>query len=229
MAEGYAQATGPPGVAMVTSGPGATNIVTPLADAYMDSIPFVCITGQVATSAIGTDAFQECDTTGITLGVTKHNWLVTDAADIPRVVREAFHVATTGRPGPVLIDVPKDVSNATMEWYWPDGVDLPGYRPASHADPAAIAAAVAARARGGAAGDLRRRRHPEVGRLRGPARAGRADGHPRRHDAHGAWLVSRQPSALPRACPGCTATTRPSRPCSRRTCCSPSAAASTTV
>ncbi len=142
MAEGYAQATGRPGVAMVTSGPGATNVVTPLADAYMDSIPFVCVTGQVATSAIGTDAFQECDTTGITLGVTKHNWLVTDAADIPRVVREAFHVATTGRPGPVLIDVPKDVSNATMEWYWPDGVDLPGYRPASTADPAAIAAAV---------------------------------------------------------------------------------------
>jgi acetolactate synthase-1/2/3 large subunit len=141
MAEGYAQATGRPGVAMVTSGPGATNVVTPLADAYMDSIPFVCVTGQVATSAIGTDAFQECDTTGITLGVTKHNWLVTDAADIPRVVREAFHVATTGRPGPVLIDVPKDVANATMEWYWPDGVDLPGYRPASTADPAAIQAA----------------------------------------------------------------------------------------
>jgi acetolactate synthase I/II/III large subunit len=142
MAEGYAQATGRPGVAMVTSGPGATNVVTPLADAYMDSIPFVCVTGQVATSAIGTDAFQECDTTGITLGVTKHNWLVTDAADIPRIVREAFHVATTGRPGPVLIDVPKDVSNAMMEWYWPDGVDLPGYRPASSADPAAIRAAV---------------------------------------------------------------------------------------
>jgi len=126
---------------MVTSGPGATNVVTPLADAYMDSIPFVCVTGQVDTSAIGTDAFQECDTTGITLGVTKHNWLVTDAADIPRIVREAFHVATTGRPGPVLIDVPKDVSNAMMEWYWPDGVDLPGYRPASHPDPAAIEAA----------------------------------------------------------------------------------------
>jgi len=141
MAEGYAQATGRPGVAMVTSGPGATNVVTPLADAYMDSIPFVCVTGQVATSAIGTDAFQECDTTGITLGVTKHNWLVTDAADIPRIVREAFHVATTGRPGPVLIDVPKDVSNATMEWYWPEGVDLPGYRPASHADQAGIRAA----------------------------------------------------------------------------------------
>jgi len=142
MAEGYAQATGRPGVAMVTSGPGATNVVTALADAYMDSIPFVCITGQVATSAIGTDAFQESDTTGITLGVTKHNWLVTSAADIPRVVLEAFHIATTGRPGPVLIDVPKDVATSAMEWYWPGSVDLPGYRPVSTPDPAAIRAAV---------------------------------------------------------------------------------------
>jgi acetolactate synthase-1/2/3 large subunit len=141
MAEGYAQATGRPGVAMVTSGPAATNIVTALADAYMDSIPLVCITGQVATSAIGTDAFQETDTTGITLGVTKHNWLVTDAADIPRIVCEAFHIATTGRPGPVLIDFPKDVANSSMEWYWPDDVDLPGYQPASHPDPEAIRAA----------------------------------------------------------------------------------------
>ena len=190
MAEGYAQATGRPGVAMVTSGPGATNIVTPLADAYMDSIPLVCITGQVATTAIGTDAFQECDTTGITLGVTKHNWLVTDAADIPQVVREAFHIATTGRPGPVLIDFPKDVANATMEWYWPDGVDLPGYHPPSHADPAAIRAAVElvlAAERpviyaGG--GDL------EVEGLRGVARAGGPDGHSRRDDPHGPRLVS---------------------------------------
>ncbi len=143
MAEGYAHATGRPGVAMVTSGPGATNVVTALADAYMDSIPLVCVTGQVATSAIGTDAFQESDTTGITLGVTKHNWLVTDPADIPQVVREAFHIATTGRPGPVLIDVPKDVAISTMEWYWPDGVDLPGYHPAAEPDRAAIEAAAA--------------------------------------------------------------------------------------
>src|SRR6266404_7916054 len=99
MAEGYAQVTGRPGVAMVTSGPAATNIVTPLCNAYMDSTPIVVITGQVASTAIGTDAFQECDTTGITMPVTKHNWLITDAQDIPRVVREAFHVAPTGRPG----------------------------------------------------------------------------------------------------------------------------------
>jgi acetolactate synthase-1/2/3 large subunit len=129
MAEGYAHATGRPGVAMVTSGPAATNIVTPLCDAYMDSIPIVVITGQVAYSVIGTDAFQECDTVGITMPVTKHNWLITDANDVPRVIREAFHVATTGRPGPVLVDMPKDVSNQMMEWYWPDSVDLPGYKP----------------------------------------------------------------------------------------------------
>ncbi|MGZ6994763.1 MAG: acetolactate synthase large subunit [Acidimicrobiia bacterium] len=129
MAEGYAQATGRPGVAMVTSGPAATNIVTPLADAYLDSIPLVVITGQVALTSIGSDAFQECDTLGITMPVTKHNWLVTDAQDIPRIIREAFHVATTGRPGPVLVDFPKDVANQTMTWEWPDSVNLPGYKP----------------------------------------------------------------------------------------------------
>ncbi len=129
MAEGYAHATGRPGVAMVTSGPAATNIVTALADAYMDSVPLVVITGQVPYAAIGTDAFQECDTTGITMPITKHNWLVTDASEIPDTIREAFHVATTGRPGPVLVDFPKDVANQTMEWYWPDSVDLPGYKP----------------------------------------------------------------------------------------------------
>ncbi len=138
MAEGYAHATGRPGVAMVTSGPAATNIVTPLCDAYLDSIPMVVVTGQVAYSAIGTDAFQECDTTGITMSVTKHNWLVTDAQDIPRIVKEAFHVATTGRPGPVLIDVPKDISNASMDWYWPESVNLPGYKPTLRGHPRMI-------------------------------------------------------------------------------------------
>jgi acetolactate synthase-1/2/3 large subunit len=143
MAEGYAHATGRPGVAMVTSGPAATNIVTPLCDAYMDSVPMVCITGQVPLSSIGTDAFQECDTTGITQSVTKHNFLVTDAADIPRIVREAFHLATTGRPGPVLIDVPKDIVDpknprSAMDWYWPSDAEvaagLPGYRPRTIGD-----------------------------------------------------------------------------------------------
>jgi acetolactate synthase-1/2/3 large subunit len=139
MAEGYAHATGRPGVAMVTSGPAATNIVTPLCDAYMDSVPMIAITGQVGTSALGTDAFQECDTTGITMAVTKHNFLVTEARDIPMVVREAFHIATTGRPGPVLIDVPKDIVDpmnprSAMEWYWPEKVDLPGYHPITTVD-----------------------------------------------------------------------------------------------
>jgi acetolactate synthase-1/2/3 large subunit len=142
MAEGYAHATGRPGVAMVTSGPAATNIVTPLCDAYMDSVPMVCITGQVPYSAVGTDAFQECDTTGITMSVTKHNWLVTDPQDIPLIVREAFHLATTGRPGPVLVDVPKDISNQTMEWYWPTDGDvsdaLPGYKPTLKGHPRQI-------------------------------------------------------------------------------------------
>jgi len=145
MAEGYALATGRPGVAIVTSGPGATNIVTPLANAYMDSTPLVVISGQVATASIGTDAFQECDITGVTMEITKHNWLVTDPAEIPRTVAAAFHVATTGRPGPVLVDVPKDVANAAVEWYWPTSVeelDLPGYRPVVHADPAAVRRAV---------------------------------------------------------------------------------------
>ena len=138
MAEGYAMVTGRPGVAMVTSGPAATNIVTPLCNAYMDSTPIVVITGQVAATSIGTDAFQEADTTGITMPVTKHNWLITDAQDIPRVVKEAFHVATTGRPGPVLIDVPKDISNAQMEWYWPESVDMPGYKPTTRGHPRMI-------------------------------------------------------------------------------------------
>ena len=142
-AEGYAQVTGRPGVAMVTSGPGATNIVTPLADAYMDSVPLVVISGQVARSSIGTDAFQEVDTTGITASVTKHNWLITDPDDIPRVVAEAFYVATTGRPGPVLIDFPKDVANATVDFVRPDHLDLPGYTLPAAPDLDQIEAAVA--------------------------------------------------------------------------------------
>jgi acetolactate synthase-1/2/3 large subunit len=142
-AEGFAQATGRPGVAIVTSGPAATNIVTAVADAYVDSIPIVVITGQVATTSIGTDAFQETDTTGITMSVTKHNWLITQARDIPRVIAEAFHVATTGRPGPVVVDFPKDVANDTMEWYWPRRLDLPGYQPTVKGHPKMIEQAAA--------------------------------------------------------------------------------------
>ena len=147
MAEGFAHATGRPGVAMVTSGPAATNIVTPLCDAYMDSVPMVCITGQVGTASIGTDAFQECDTVGITRSVTKHNELVTNAADIPMAIRQAFYIATTGRPGPVLVDIPKDIvdsanPNSAMDWYWPTDAEvadsLPGYKPTQKGDPLKI-------------------------------------------------------------------------------------------
>ena len=146
MAEGYAQATGRPGVAMVTSGPAATNIVTPLCDAYLDSIPMVVITGQVPYPAIGTDAFQECDTTGITQSITKHNFLVTEAQDIPRTIKEAFHIATTGRPGPVLVDVPKDIVDpgnprSAMTWTNDVQIDLPGYHPLVEVDPEGIRAA----------------------------------------------------------------------------------------
>jgi acetolactate synthase I/II/III large subunit len=141
MAEGYAHVTGKAGVAMVTSGPAATNMVTPLCDAFMDSIPMVCITGQVSRPAIGTDAFQECDTVGITRTVTKHNELIMSAQDIPRLVREAFHIAQTGRPGPVLLDLPKDVLQESMDWYWPEAVDIAGYKPRMQADPMSIRAA----------------------------------------------------------------------------------------
>lgn len=153
MASGYAHVTGRPGVAIVTSGPAATNLVTPLCDAYMDSVPMVAITGQVASRSIGTDAFQECDTVGITRSATKHNELVLSAQDIPRAVREAFHIATTGRPGPVLLDIPKDIvdpsnPNSQMEWYWPEDVDLPGYqlKPEGDIDAVREAAALIAQA-----------------------------------------------------------------------------------
>jgi acetolactate synthase-1/2/3 large subunit len=131
-ATGYAQATGKVGVCMATSGPGATNLVTPIADAYMDSVAMVAITGQVASGSIGTDAFQEADIQGITLPVTKHNFLVRSAADIPRTMAEAFHLASTGRPGPVLVDIPKDVLQAQTTFSWPVTLDLPGYRPTLH-------------------------------------------------------------------------------------------------
>ena len=128
-ATGYAQATGRVGVCMATSGPGATNLVTPIADAYMDSVPLVAITGQVPRSLIGTDGFQEADICGITLPITKHNFLIQDVDDIARTIAEAFHIASTGRPGPVLVDLPKDVMQARTTFSWPPTLELPGYRP----------------------------------------------------------------------------------------------------
>ena len=128
-ASGYAHASGRVGVMMATSGPGATNLVTPLADAQMDSIPVVAITGQVGRALIGTDAFQEADITGMTMPITKHNFLVRNGDDIPRVIAEAFHIASTGRPGAVLVDIPKDVLQGQCTFAWPPQLDLPGYKP----------------------------------------------------------------------------------------------------
>ena len=141
-AEGYAWATGRVGVCMATSGPGATNLVTPLADAKMDSVPIVAITGQVPTPVVGNDAFQEADITGITMPITKHNFLVKDPADIVHTVREAFHIASTGRPGPVLIDLPKDVLIASTTYKWPDSITLPGYKPTTKGNNRQVSEAV---------------------------------------------------------------------------------------
>ena len=138
MADGYARASGGVGVAMATSGPGATNMVTGIATAMLDSSPVVCITGQVGSKLLGSDAFQEIDITGITMPITKHNVIVTRVEDIARTVREAFVIANSGRPGPVLVDMPKDISNQMMTWYWPDGVDLPGYKPKTKGHPKQI-------------------------------------------------------------------------------------------
>ena len=157
-AAGYASATGRVGVCMATSGPGATNLVTPIADAHMDSVPMVAVTGQVGAAAIGTDAFQEADIRGITMPITKHNYLVTDPAEIPRTIAEAFHIASSGRPGPVLVDVAKSALQAMTTFEWPTELNLPGL-PAHH--PAAQQADPRGRADdpgGQAPGALRRRR-----------------------------------------------------------------------
>jgi acetolactate synthase-1/2/3 large subunit len=148
-ATGYAQATGKVGVCMATSGPGATNLVTPLADAHMDSVPVVAITGQVPSGSIGTDAFQEADIHGITMPITKHNYLVTDADEIPQRIAEAFHLAATGRPGPVLVDIAKDALQARTNFSWPPRLDLPGYKPTTrpHGKQVREAAQLIARAR----------------------------------------------------------------------------------
>ena len=140
-ADAYARVSGKVGVCFATSGPGATNIVTGIANAWMDSVPMVCVTGAVITSLIGRDGFQEADITGITIPITKHNYLVMDVAEISRVMREAFHIASTGRPGPVLVDIPRDVFQQKAEFVWPEKVELKGYRPRLYPDPAEVAKA----------------------------------------------------------------------------------------
>jgi acetolactate synthase I/II/III large subunit len=147
MAQGYARASGRVGVAIATSGPGATNLVTPIADAWMDSTPLVCITGQVRSTMIGTDAFQECDITGITMPIVKHSWLVQDVKEIPAVMKAAFHIARTGRCGPVLVDVPRDIQEAELDFSYPETVDLPGWRPPRKVHPLQIREAAARIAR----------------------------------------------------------------------------------
>ena len=142
MAEGYAQATGELGVVVATSGPGATNLITSLANALMDSTPILAITGQVASTSIGNDAFQEAYTVGLTMAATKHNYLITKASEIPQVILEAKHIATTGRPGPVLVDIPKDILNEEAEWVEPVLTELPGYKPTLEANPKMIQQAV---------------------------------------------------------------------------------------
>lgn len=143
-ADGYARATGEVGVCFATSGPGATNLVTGIATAMMDSVPMVAITGQVSVPMIGKDSFQEADMCGITAPITKHNYLVKRAADIPRVLKEAFYIARTGRPGPVLVDISKDAQNGTIDFVYPDKVELRGYKPIFEGDETVIDDAVQA-------------------------------------------------------------------------------------
>ena len=141
-AEGYAQASGKVGVCIATSGPGATNLVTALADANLDSVPIVAITGQVGSNLLGTDAFQEADIRGVTMPITKHNYIVTDPAEIPSAISAAFHLASTGRPGPVLVDIPKDVQNGFVDYRFPETLDLQGYKPVTKPHHRQVAQAV---------------------------------------------------------------------------------------
>ena len=177
MAEGYARATGRPGVVLVTSGPGGTNVITGLTDAFMDSTPVVVFTGQVPTGVIGNDAFQEADIVGMTRSCTKHNYLVRDVQDLARTIKEAFHIASTGRPGPVLVDIPKDVSQAECDFAYPAQVNLRGYKPTIHGH---------ARAAPPRRGNDRSAKRPVIyagggvihsGASREPASAGRVDRH----------------------------------------------------
>nr|BFF27338.1 hypothetical protein GCM10025732_53030 [Glycomyces mayteni] len=227
-AQGYALATGRVGVCMATSGPGATNLVTPLADAHMDSVPIVAITGQVASTAIGTDAFQEADIVGITMPITKHSYLVTTGEEIPRVLAEAFHVAATGRPGPVLVDIPKDILSGTAPFVWPPKMDLPGYRPTTqpHGKQIREAAALIAEARrpvlyvGG--GVVKSGAHAELREL------AELTGAPviTTLMARGAFPTRTRSTW---ACPGCTARCPPSTRSRSPTSSSPWARASTTA
>ena len=197
MADGYARSTGKPGVVLVTSGPGATNTVTGLLTALMDSVPMIVLTGQTISPMLGKDAFQEADVTGITYPVVKHSYLVKNPNDIPRVTREAFHLATSGRPGPVLIDLPKDVTSAPCTAPFVDEVDLPGYIVPGRAEPDAAEEGRGADREEPQAGALRRPRRGDRGRGPGDHEAGReAPGADRQHAAR-QGRVRRGPSPAP--------------------------------
>ena len=214
-AEGYARSSGKVGVVLVTSGPGATNAVTGLADALMDSIPVVCITGQVRHALIGSDAFQECDTVGITRPCTKHNYLVKDVNDLARIMHEAFYVAQNGRPGPVVIDIPKDVQFGKGTYIGPSKVVHKTYRPQVKGNPQAIREAVdlIANAKrpifytGGGVINSGPNASQAPARVRG---SDRVSDH---FDADGAWRLSRFVEAVGSGCSACTAPTRPTSPC----------------
>ena len=208
-ADGYARATGEVGVALVTSGPGVTNAVTGIATAYMDSIPMVIITGQVPTPAIGLDAFQECDTVGITRPIVKHNFLVKDVRDLAMTMKKAFHIARTGRPGPVVVDIPKDVSLTTRAVPLPGSVEMRSYNPVQEGPRRADPQGGAAAAGGQAPVHLhRRRRHPRqcLGRA---ARAGRPARLPVHQHADGPGRDRRRATRSSSACSACTAPTKP--------------------
>ena len=228
MADGYARSTGKAGVCIATSGPGATNLITGLATAYLDSIPLVAITAQVATHLIGNDAFQEADATGCTRPVTKHNYLVKDVRELAQVVREAFHIAQTGRPGPVHIDVPVDVQKAKTEFVWPKEVNLRSYKPKTEGHPVQIDKAAEMISEGRAAPPLRRGRRDPVGGARSPAQTRRKGGHPGRDHADGQRGHSRRPRTQHRARSACTENIPPTWRCRSATSSFPAGPASTT-
>ena len=195
-ADGYGRVTGRAGVCMATSGPGATNLVSGIADAYMDSVPLIAITGQVPQAMIGKGAFQETDIYGMTLPVVKHSYLITDINDIPRIVKEAFHIAQTGRPGPVLIDLPKNVQQARTQPVFPKEVNLRGYQPRPAGERPGTQRDHRADREVGPPGALRRRRHHHRQRERGTAAVCRGGADPGDHHHHGLRRISGDASAV---------------------------------
>ena len=208
-AEGYARATGKAGVCMATSGPGATNLVTAIADAYMDSIPLIAITGQVPQAMIGKGGFQETDIFGMTLPIVKHSYLITDINDIPRIVKEAFYIAQTGRPGPVVIDFPKNIQQAKAQPVWPTEINLRGYDPGRAADDLALNEIIGLIEKAERPVLVRGRRHHQRRRERGIGEIRRGDANSGDDDDHGLRRVFRK--RIRCRCAGWACTARPTR------------------